>query len=875
MRSLISYQLIIMFVLSFCSVGLYGQERELTDFLDSLNIAMPDTIQQTDSTKVKKKIDVDDVIYADASDSLTFDVRNKLMFIFGKGELKYKQTDLKSAKIFIDFNKNSLDAFGRTDTSDSTSQKLIETPVLNETGEVYEGTSLKYNFKTQQGFISMAKNVEDNKRYEGEKVKKVDKETYFIEDGMYTTCESDTPHTYFTASKMKVIQKDKIIAEWIFMHVGGVPFPIPLPFAVFPNKSGRRSGVIIPSYGEVSGRGQYFRNFGYFFAISDYMDFTLTGDYYTKGGYGLRGRYRYKQRYDFSGNVNGGISRVSRGESSDPNFSDVFSWNLNVFHHHDITPTMKLDANLQFLSSKYLEDNSRRLSDLLKQDIVSNATFVKRWDESGNSLTINYSRTQNLQLGNVTEILPNVNFNMSQKYPFRKEGSSSRTQEWYEYIGYTYSSQFKNERRKNRSTDTTDFDRTIRGGVQHNIRVNASPKLGFFNITPSINYTEKWYDKIRELEYVAVIDTSDTTYVTEENIIKKIGFVRTFDFGVSASTKIYGMLQPGVLGIKAFRHTLTPSISYTYQPDFTDEKWGYYASVYNPDTKRIEKYDKFANGIFSGATGGERQSISLSIGNVFEIKTEKDPTDTTSQEEKIQLLNLTASTSYDFVAEEFKLAPLSLSYRTQIGQLFSFNGSSGFTFYDYEVIESGGKKSSRLVNRYLISEGKGLMRLQNFSLNLTLNLAGSKATTGRSAAADKSTLKREETDYEFKRTDYIEMFEDDEPDFTIPWNLNLNYNYSYNKSNVFNPVETSGIGMSLSMSLSAAWKISFRGNYDFIDDKFNAPQITVYRDLHCWEMNFTWNPVGVYRGFRLEIRMKAPELQDIKVTKTKDIYSGF
>jgi lipopolysaccharide assembly outer membrane protein LptD (OstA) len=113
---------------------------------------------------------------------------------------------------------------------------------------------------------------------------------------MFTTCESDTPHTHFTASQMKVIQKDKIVARWIFMYIGGVPFPIPLPFAVFPNESGRRSGLIIPTFGDAGNRGSYLYNFGYFWAMNDYMDLTFTGDYYFKGGYGLRSRYRYTKK---------------------------------------------------------------------------------------------------------------------------------------------------------------------------------------------------------------------------------------------------------------------------------------------------------------------------------------------------------------------------------------------------------------------------------------------------------------------------------------------------------------------------------------------------------------------------------------------------
>lgn len=865
---------VILALIMLCSSNVRAQDTDPFAISDSLLTAAPDTTTSRDTTKTKRKVDVDAVIYADASDSLTFAVDDKMMFIYGKGNLKYKQTELNSAKIYIDFNDNSLDAFGREDSTN----KLVETPVLNEAGEVYEGKSLKYNFKTQRGFISMAKNVEEDKRYEGEKVKKVDKKTYFIEDGLYTTCPEDTPHTYFTAEKMKVIQGDKIIAEWVFMHVGGVPFPVPLPFGVFPNKSGRRSGIIVPTYGATGDRGQYFRNFGYFLALSDYYDATLTGDYYSKGGYGLRSRLRYKKRYEFSGNVNGGISNVTLGEEEDPSRSERFSWNLNVFHHHDITPTMKFDANLQFLSSEYLTDNSRRLNDLLRQDIRSNATFVKRWDESGNSLTINYSRNQNLQTGSISETLPNITFSKSQEYPFQSETSTRRNQAWYEYIGYTYSGQFRNERTKTALSEFEGggFERNIRGGVQHSVRINAAPKIGYFNLTPSISYTEKWYDKRLKVELDSYEDSTGINYFENETVVKEISFVRTFDFNLSASTKIYGIAQPGILGIKAFRHTLEPRISYNYRPDFSEDKWGYYDSYIDENGNKI-RYDKFSKGIFGGSGSGEQQSLNFSLGNIFEMKTEKDPTDTSSTEEKIQLLNVTASTGYNFAADSLRLRDLSLSFRTQVGSIFNLAGGSSFSFYDYDVIETGSFKSIRTVDRFLVDAGKGLMRLTNFNLNVSTSLAGSKQGGGsrQQQNISKGDGVQQEDDYKFDNSDYIELFDDESPDLSIPWNLSLNYNYNLNKSNPFNPVESSNIGLNLSMNLTEAWKITFRGNYDFIEHKLNAPQVTVYRDLHCWEMNFVWNPIGVYRGFRLEIRIKAPELQDIKVTKTKDIYSGF
>ncbi len=842
---------------------------------DSLRIpSIPDSLIQnlnksieSDSLK-KKTFDVDEVITSTATDSIKFDLTKKQMHIFGTGELKYKQTILKGGKIDVNFETNELEAEGIIDTSDTTTVSgLSQTPVLTEGAENYEGTRLKYNFKTQKGFISAAKNAKEDQRYEGSAVNKVDKNTFFVKDGVYTTCKEDPPHTHFTAEEMKVIQKDKIFAKWIFMYIGGVPVPIPIPFAVFPNETGRRSGMIAPTYGSIANRGQYFRNFGYFFAISDYMDLTLNGDYYMRGGWGGKVRYRYASRYNFSGNLSGGYSRILIGEDEDPDKQRTTDWNISFAHNQNITPTLKFDANLRFQSRSYLQNNSTSYNDLLTQDITSNATLSKRWDESGNSLNINYSRTQKLDSVDIREILPSVSFNKSQFYPF-KTSTSSRDESWYEKIGMSYRGQFTNKR------NNIGGDLEIRGGIQHNISVNASPKIGFFNLSPRFSYVEKWYNKKTKRVAEVEQDFSNSKMIlqslastaangfTEEDIYD-INMIRTFDFGISTSTKVYGTMQPQMLGVEAFRHTLTPSISYSYRPDFSEKKWGYYETYQNADGT-FEEYDPYSREVFGGVSAGESQSVNFSIGNVFEMKTMKDPTDTTSESQKITLLNLDLSTGYNFAADSLNLSDLRVSYRTKIGNILNFNGSSSYTFYDYN-------ENGRRINTYLADMGKGLFRLTNLNFSISTTLSGEKLK------GEERTGKPDEDDEEygaFKEQDYVRLYEEEENDFSIPWNLSLNYNYNFSKPTNEKGIISSNLGVNLGFNLATNWKIGVRGNYDFQREEFSAPQVSVYRDLECWEMNFSWNPLGSYTGFRFEVRMKAPELRDVKVTRRRGIYTG-
>ncbi len=840
---------------------------------DTLRFAVSDSLSHTDSTKSNKKYDVDAVVYSSAADSLIFEVPNKKMYLYGSGALKYKTTELKSGKIFVDYKTNQLDAFGITDTADTAKVKLKETPRLIEGTDTYEGELIKYNFKSQRGYISLAKNKNKGQNYTGEDVNKVDKNTYFIKNGAFTTCDSDTPHTYFGASEMKVIQKDKIIARWIFMYIGGVPFPIPLPFAVFPNETGRRSGLIIPTYGQAADRGQYFRNFGYFLALSDYMDLSLTGDYYLKGGWGANTRFRYNERYNFSGAVEAGYSKVTIGEGTDPDKREQSDWNLLWSHNQQINPTMRFDVSLRFLSSNYINNNIFNIDERLRQDITSNATFSKVWDESGVSMSINYSRTQNLGTGDLNESLPNISFSKSMTYPFKRENvESTRDQRWYELIGYSYNGQFSNNR------VVTDTTLDIHGGFLHNISLSASPKIGYFNISPSVNYTEKWYNKRIKKEN-KVLETVDSLTqqiasrdTTISSMINELNFVRTFSMSVSASTKLYGIYNPNLLGVESFRHTLMPSVSYVYTPDFADDKWGYFDSFTQSDGK-VVKYDKFGREIFGGASTGQSQALNFSLGNIFEIKMARSPNDSTKEQKKIQLLNLNASVGYNFAADSIKLSDLNLSYRTQIGELLSFSGSSNYTFYDQVRVVQNGFESFPMVNQFLSSNGKGLLRLRNFGFSISTSLSGDKIKSSETT----SQQQKEKTDAEnpFSKKEYSVLYDDTQsPDLSIPWNLSLNYNYNLTKPTADSSVSYSNMSFDLGFSLTKNWKFTIRGSYDFDRKQISAPQITIYRDLHCWEMNFTWNPLGSYSGFHFEIRLKAAELQDIKVTKSGGMYSG-
>ncbi len=822
-----------------------------------------DTLSRQDTLAVKdtllRKSQVDAVIFYSATDSIAYSITRKKMDIFGNANLRYKQMDLKSGEINIDWNSNILTSKGIAVRDSADTSKLItkDNPILKDGGEEYKGTVINYNFKTQQGNISLAETESDGQKYYGEKIKRVDSETYFIRDGRYTTCEAPEPHFYFYSPEMKVILNEQIIAKWIWLHIADVPFPIPLPFGVFPNQSGRRSGIVPPAYGERFGYGKYFSHFGYFWAISDYMDMNLLADYYTKGGYALTSRFRYVKRYDFNGAVELGYTNFKVGEITDKDFSRQQDYKIAIQHHQELTPTSRLDANLSFVSSNFIQNTSTSINELLNDQIISNASYYKTWEESGNSISISYNRVQNLTNGNINEVLPSINFSMPPYYPFKRNISSksragvSLEEKWYEQIGINYSSQFLNRREK------IAQELKIRGGVNHSASIFVSPRFGYFNITPRFSYNEKWYNK--KIQRSAYLNYEGKDSIVT-NDIKELSAVRTFNLGIGINTKFYGMYRPNIFGISAIRHTVTPSISYVYQPDFSKEKWGYFGSYINSAGREI-KYSFYEREVFGGASMGEQQSISFNVSNNLEMKLSPDPRDTSAQAKKFQLLNFDGGLSYNVAADSFRFSDLRFNFYTNVGSFLSVGGSTSFDLYQY--IDGVGR-----VNKLMISEGIGLARLTNFTINLSMNLSGEQL---------KSPDKKEEIDTtEFtgiQKTLYEQVLAQKEPDFSIPWNLSLNYSYSLSKPAPHDIIKFSNISLFLSFNLTKQWKFSVSGSYDIFEKRISAPSIRISRDLHCWTMNFDWYPIGSYRGYRFEIRVKAPQLQDLKVTKQGGVFS--
>lgn len=827
------------FLIFLCSFPLLGQIPAKLDTLGSLptSAAADSTLVPPDSLTSVSGVDTL-VTYAGA-DSIVYSLSTRTMTLYRRGEIRFRLMQLTSERIEINWDTSVMNAFGIPDSTDSTGAKMVGTPVMKDGGEEYHGRTLSYNFKSKKGKIDVTDTKIDDGFYHGEEIKKVAPEVLFIEGGRYTTCDAPEPHYYFASPKMKVMLQDKIVAEPVYLYIADVPL-FALPFGVFPSHGGRTSGIIAPAIVENGTHGRLLHHLGYYWAMNDYMDMNVKSDLYTKGSWSLSSDYRYSLRYLFSGGISGQFRKILVGEPTDPGRSVEESYQLNLSHHQEIDPTAQFNVNFTLASNNSFR-NTISLEQALKQTIYSRATLSKSWEGTPNSVSLNVSRNQSLTNGDITETLPSLSFSHSQSYPLRF-GSSSVDDEterpWYEMIGFGYGANVSNNRAKvtrkvdgiKRTVDGRDtlvvgeeYQRDRSQSISQDASLSIAPKLGYISITPRLSYSDQRTFSSNDVPTRNPLDS--TLVLTNVQDIQRIGTLST---GFTLGTKLYGIFSPGILGIEGFRHTFTPNLSFTYNKQ-----------------------------IIGTSFAPKQMLLGFSVGNIFEMKT--SPSDEGIEGSKIQLLNAGVGISYNFSADSLNFSGINLNYRTGIGGTFDISGDANFDLY--KLVEWAPQQYRR-VNKFLLQEEGRLARLTSFSINLGTSFSAEKSTSASTGRPSKKDSLTQQT----PASNYYGLYREEDPDFSIPWQLSLRFNYSENKLPP-DPSRAASVQGSLDFNLTDAWKFSTSGGYDLLNKEVTIPQVSISRDLHCWIMNFYWIPIGPSQQYRFEIRVKAPQLQDIKVTK--------
>ena len=835
---------------------------------------------------LKSDSEIETTINYNAKDSIYYDLKTQIIKLYGNSSIDYGNINLKAHKIMIDWNAQTLDAnFMR----DSTGLKIGK-PIFTENNQSYETDKITYNFNSKKAIISGIVTQLDDAYMQGEKVKKNELDELYIHDAKYTTCNLADPHFHIATKKLKVIPGKKVISGPFHLKFGNVPTPLGFIFGMFPQPKETVSGIIMPSYGEEKRRGFYLREGGYYFAINDYFDLRLTGDIYSKGSYGATIATNYKKRYAYNGSLKFNYNKSKTGEIESPFESNDFSFSWTH------TPSSKgrssrFSSSVNFQTNSYNQNKNLVQSNFnqsINAQFNSSISYSKTFKGSPFNISTNLRHSQNVQNKKVNLTLPDLSYNMSRIYPFKNMGKLGKTALGKISISHRFtgkieltngssssslnsinvinsSDSFNQQVDFNMQNINTIIDRSKIGG-KHTIPISTSFNiLKFFTVSPSINYNEIWY--LKKLNY---------TYNEVENGIEidtTNSFSRAWSYNtaLSLSTRIYGTVFFKKGKIKAIRHVITPEISLTYSPDFTQKKYGYYENIQinnEGETRLLSKYENF---LYGSPRIGSSASMNFYIGNNLEMKV-IDENDTISGTKKIKIFeNLSFSGNYNFLADSFQLSPIRFNTRTSFFKRLinvSLSGTMDPYAYKLDSISETNQIYQRRINELAIKNNQGLGSLAFINMALGMRF---------SAKDFQSPEEENEKESRFgtrREIDYINSNIAEYVDFNVPWSINASYNLNRRKIGYNDPIITQTITMSGDISISEKTKISMRSGYDFKNKMLTQTSINATRDLHCWRIRFNWIPFGRFQSYNLSISAVSALLQDLKLEKRSRFFDN-
>lgn len=838
---------------------------------DSSKVASPELIKAIDSTKKDslkpKKALLEDKIKRKAVDYEKINQKKKQITLYNKAEVYYQDIELKSGIIVIDYEKEEVYA-GRI--KDSTG-KYTQLPVFKQGSNVVEPDSIRFNFKTKKALVWNSRTDQGEFKVKAAITKKENDSVYFMKGARFTTSKDiENPEYYFQTNKVKLVPGKKVVVGFTNMVIADVPTPLALPFAFFPMTEKARSGIIMPTYNDSNTRGFSLQNGGYYFALSDYYDLAVLGDYYTNGSYGFRFESSYGKRYKFNGNVNVRFENLINSERGYPDYARSNIYNIQWSHSKDSksNPNSRFSASVNLGSSTYFRQslNQINVGSTLNNTLSSSISYSKTFNsvpQVNLSLTATHSQNTNTEQINMT--LPTLQMSVDRLFPFApKEGIKKG---FFKNINFQYN--LRGENRIN-TTDSLFFKpemfKNALLGFQHSIPLSTNFKVfKYFSASTSVNYNEVWYFKTIKKEF----DATQNTVVNNE--IRGFDAFRTYSFSAGIGTTIYGTFNFGdKKKIQAIRHVMRPNISYSYTPSFSK-----YYDTYDPDgsgTMRKD-YTRFEGGIFGAPGQNMSNNIGFTLSNTFEAKvTDKDSTKT--EPKKIMLLNnLNFSTSYDITADSLRWAPMRVSGGTQIlKQKMNINFAA--TLDPYAINNSGQR-----INTWNIDNGGSLFRMT--SANLTINYAFAssdgegekKNKQGERNGGRGDDLFGTNTDLSDRRDS---QFDDsggnnnvisDFFKYKLPWDMNLAYALTYSNNRREQKITGNSLMVSMNTDLTPKWKIGVSTGYDFVQKGVTFTQFRFERDLLSWRMDFNWVPFGdnAYWGFFIGI--KSGVLSDIKWDK--------
>ncbi|MCB0507144.1 MAG: putative LPS assembly protein LptD [Chitinophagales bacterium] len=834
-------------------------------FKDSTNV-------QVQEIKIAEN-DIEDNIQYSAQDSIIYDIPNKKVLLYGRAKIKYQKLDMSAG--YIEYNWDSSVVFAQAMFDDSL-QAMKRVEFKDESGE-YVANSVKFNFKTKKGKSSGLVTKELDGYLHGLQVKVVDSNTMYIKGARYTTCDLDEPHFYVEIGKAKVIKDKIMVGKPADLVIEGVRTPLFLPFAILPSMKSKGTGLLMPTYGQSTELGFFLNNLGYFWMINDKLALTTTVDVYTLGSWGLHTNFVYNKKYKLSGNLSFNINQQRGGskyERFNPNRQKA-PINFGVLWQMNLDPKKMFNSsfniNLNIVSNKtYQYLNSRDPQSVLATNFSSNISYSKYWPGKPYRISLNTGLVQNTQSKQISLTLPQFNFNVTRINPFQRK-ITTNDRKWYENIGFSYDMNVSNQLN---ATDSTFFTKKtlkdMRSSIKHTLPISGNFTLfKYLKLNVGFNYNETWYFSyltktyhdfyVRQNDETGAMDTFRNQAVDDI----KYGFksYRNFNLNMSFNTQLYGLFQFKKGKLKAIRHTFRPSLNFNFSPDFTTPFWKYNRTVQTDSIGTVQTYSIFQNnGIIPQTKQG---NIGLNFSNTLEIKVYSKK-DTITHTKKITLLdNLSFGMSYNMLTK--RLSPFTISASTHLTDKLnlSFNASMD----PYSLDSLGGQ-----TNNFYFKERRRLFRLTYLSLSLNGSVRSKKGMS-ETQQLNQQMLDNQNINNQFYQQG---VYDKSYYNFSIPWSINYQYSlnvsrYKYNKKDTTAITQTLALG--LDVNITKKWKINVSAGFDVTNKSITRTDISVVRDLHCWQMEFKWTPVGFQKGFYMSIYVTAQQFNWLKLQKQKGFFN--
>lgn len=822
---------------------------------------------------IRSRTQLDAPAFSVARDSVVEDFTQGKTMLYYYGDVKviYGNMEITAEYMEYDADARTVFATGVIDSLGTMQGK----PVMKEGNNQYEMESVYYNFGSKKARINNMVTQDEQGFLHGTSLKKMPDNSINIKDGKYTTCDAEHPHFYLHMTNAKITTDDDgNVAQTIFgpsyVVVADVPTPIIVPFGFVPKRPDRSGGLLIPTYGEEVARGFFLRDLGYYFVFGDYLDFSVTGDIYSMGSWGVKGTARYKNRYKYNGGLNVNYSKNVTGERGSPDYSESGDFSIRWNHTQDPKkrPGTSFSASVNFSSPTNNRYNSQSIDEALQSQTSSSISYARTFAGTPFNFSINLLHSQNNRDSSYALTLPNMTLTMSRINPFKRKVQVGK-KKFYEDITISYNTAFQNKLNfKASQFGTPDFWDDFRTGMQHNFAIGlpSFTLLKYLNFTPSVSYGMNWHFMSETRDF----DPETQKVVSElSKPFSEFGVTQSYSGGLSMSTRIYGMFNFKPTGkVRAIRHMMTPSVGFSIRPELGTRANGFVTLDYTDSLgkEHTVEYNKYNKSVYGPPSKGRTAALSFSLGNNLEAKVfnKKDTTEK-GELKKVKLIdNLSLSGSYNFLADSMKLSNINVTLSTSIFEKLGINANA--VFDPYAVNERGQR-----INTLALLRSGSLARLTNASFSTSYSFNGGGKDSKNSAY---------QLLYEDPYTGaYIPGGWVYYMDPEIPWSVNFNYSFSYNKSYTYanetlntNHNFTQTLGFSAQVKITKDFNINLRSGLDLMKFKLTTTQLSATYDLHCFQISFSWVPNGQWESWSFRIAAKAAALADVLQYKKSSSY---